>query len=54
MPIISVRDNENNRWKWNAKTKTKKTKKKQRQKRTRGTEAMVKGLELNYSVVHLA
>ena len=53
MPIISVRDNENNRWKWNAKTKTKK-KKKQRQKRTRGTEAMVKGLELNNSVVHLA
>ena len=28
--------------------------KKQRQKRTRGAEAMVKGLELNYSVAHLA
>ena len=39
MPIISVRDNENNRWKRNAKTKnktTKKKQKKQRQNRTRG------------------
>ena len=36
------------------KQRQKKQKKKQRQKRTRGTEAMVKGLELNYSVVHLA
>ena len=33
MPIISVRDNENNRWKRNAKPKTNK----QTQKRTRGT-----------------
>ena len=54
MPIISVRDNENNRWKWNAKTKTKKKKKKQIQKRTRGTEAMVKRVRAKYSVVHLA
>ena len=40
MSIISVRDNENNRWKRNAKTKNKTTqkkqKKKQRQNRTRG------------------
>ena len=45
MPIISVRDNENNRWKRNA------NKKKQRQKRTRGTKAIVKGWELNDFVV---
>ena len=44
MPIISVRDHENNRWKRNSKkTKQKnKTEKKQRQKRTRETEAIVK------------
>ena len=36
MPIISVRDNENNRWKRNAKKKTK-------TERTRGKEAMMKG-----------
>ena len=47
MPIISVRDNENNRWKRNAE-------KKQRQKRTRGTKAIVKGWELNDFVVHLS
>ena len=32
MPIISIRDNENNRWKRNAKTKTTTTTKKQNQK----------------------
>ena len=47
MPIIGVRDNKNNRWKRNAK----KNKKKQRQKRTKGTEAIVKGWELNDFVV---
>ena len=38
MPIVSARDNENNRWNRNVqKTKQSKTKKnKQRQKRTRG------------------
>ena len=49
MLIISVRDNENNRWKRNSKTKQNKTKTKQklRQRITRGTEAIVKGWELN-------
>ena len=41
MPIISVRDNENNKWKRNAKQQQQK--KHQRQKVTRGTEAIVKG-----------
>ena len=48
MPIISVRDNENNRSKKKNKTN------KQRQKRTRGTGAIVKGWELNDFVVHLS
>ena len=48
MPIISVRDNENNRWKRNAEEK------KQRQKRTRGTKARVKGWQLNDFVVRLS
>ena len=55
MPIISVRDNENNRWKRNAKTKNKTTKKKQKNKdRTEqgGTEAIMKGWELNDHFVH--
>ena len=46
MPIISVRDNESNRWKRNAE-------KKKRQKRTKGTKAVVKGWELNGFVVLL-
>ena len=49
MPIISVRDNENNRWKRNAKIN--------RDKGGRtggGTEAIVKGWELNDFVVHLS
>ena len=46
MLIVSVRDNENNIWKRNAK-------KKQRPKRTRGTEAVMKGWQLN-DFVHLS
>ena len=56
MPIISVRDNKNNRWKKNAK------KQQQQQKnpattttttteKNKGTEAIVKGWELNNFVV---
>ena len=54
MPIISVRDNENNRWKRNAKTKNKTTKKKKNKDRTEqgGTEAIMKGWELNDHFVH--
>ena len=40
MLIISVTDNENNRWKRNIE-------KKQRQKRTNGAKATMKGWELN-------
>ena len=47
MPIISARDNENNRWKRNGKKKRIKNK-------GRGKEAIVKGWELNDSVVHLS
>ena len=60
MLIISVRDNEKNRWKRNAKTKkpkkTPKNKKKQRQTRKRGTDAdtIVEVGELNDFVVHLS
>ena len=62
MLIISVRDNEKNRWKRNAKTKKpkkppkNKNKKKQRQKRKRGTDAdtIVEVGELNDFVVHLS
>ena len=46
MPIISVKDNKNNRWKRNAKTKTK--------KRTRGTKVKVKGWEINDFVERLS
>ena len=51
MPMISVRKNENSRWKRNAKDnrKTKKDRKEQG-----GTEATVKGSELNDFVVHLS
>ena len=48
MLIITVRDNENNRWKRNAE------KKKQRQERTKGTKAIVKGWKLNDFVVRLS
>ena len=51
MLTISVRDNESNRWKRNAKTKTKQSKQKTK---TRGTEAIAKGWELNDFDVHLS
>ena len=48
MPIISVRDNENNSWKRNArKEKTEKDRKEQG-----GTEAIVKGWEVIDFVVY--
>ena len=50
MPIMRVRDNENNSWKRNSKTKTK-TKKDIKQQGE--TKAKVKELELNGFVVHL-
>ena len=49
MPIISVRDNENNRWKKNSKKKTSIYRKEQGE-----TEAIVKGWEVNDFVVHLS
>ena len=48
MPIISVRDNENNRWSRNAK------KKKKERKEQEGTGAIVKGWELNDFAAHLS
>ena len=51
MPIMRVRDNENNRWKRNSKTKKKTTKKDIKQQGE--TKAKVKELELNGFVVHL-
>ena len=50
MPIIMRRDNENNSWKRNAKTKQRNKKDREEQG---GTEAIVKGWELNDFVVHL-
>ena len=47
MEIISVRDNENNRWKRNAKKKRKKERKKGK-KRTKGTETIKKGKEMKW------
>ena len=44
MPIISVKDDKNNRWKRNARTK----------KRTRGKETIVKGWEINDFVERLS
>ena len=43
MPIISVRNNENNRWKRNAE---KKKREKKKQKKTSGTDAIAKGWEI--------
>ena len=54
MPIISVRDNENSRYARNAKKPQTTTTTKQRQRGARGTEAIVKGWELNDFVVHLS
>ena len=48
MPIINLKDNENNRWKFC------KEKKKKRKKRTRGMEAIVKGWEINDFVERLS
>ena len=53
MPIIIVRDNENNRWNRNAKQQQQQQQQ-QRQKRTKGAEPIVKGWELNYFFVHLS
>ena len=50
MPIMH-RDNENNRWKRIAKHNKRKTNK---DKGAKGTEAMVKGWELNDFVEHLS
>ena len=50
MSIISVKDNKNNRWKRNAKT----NKNKKNKNRTRGTEAIGKGWEINDSVERLS
>ena len=53
MPIISVEDNRNNRWERNAKTKTNK-KQKTKKSRTRETEAIAKGWEINIFIERLA
>ena len=56
MPVISVKDNKNNRWKRNAKTKqkTKKHTHTHTQNRTRGTAAITKGWEINDFVERLS
>ena len=57
MPIISVRDNEDNRWKRNAKENQKKKKNPTTENNKEGgreTEAKVKGWELNDFVVLLS
>ena len=53
MPIITVKDNKNNRWKRSAKTKTKQQKQQKKDRKEQGgTKAIVKGWELNDLVVH--
>ena len=56
MLIISVPDNENNRWKRNTKAKkiNKQTKKNKDRKEQGGTKTIVKGWELNNFAVHLS
>ena len=55
MAIITVRDNEKNRWKRNTKVNKKQTKKANKDRKEQGgTEAIVKGWELNDFVVHLS
>ena len=56
MPIIRIRDNENNRWNRNANKKAKQTNKKASKDRKEqgGTEAIVKECGLNNFVVHLS
>ena len=51
MPRISVRDNGSSRWKKTTKNNTQKS---TDRKEHGGTEATVKGWELNYFVVHLS
>ena len=53
MPIISVRDNENSSWKRNAKKQQQQQTNKNR-KEQGGTEAIMKGSELNDFVEHLS
>ena len=52
MLIICVRDNKNNRWKRNAETK--RQQQQQQKNRTRGTEAIAKGWEINDFVEQLS
>ena len=52
MLIICVKDNKNNRWKRNAETK--RQQQQQQQNRTRGTEAIAKGWEINDFVEQLS
>ena len=57
MPIISVRDNENSRWKTNAKNNDNENNNKETNKDRKeqgGTEAIMKGSELNDFVEHLS
>ena len=54
MPIISVRDNENNRWNRNAKQQQQQQQKNKDRKEQGGIKAIVKGWELNDYVVHLS
>ena len=53
MSIISVSDNENNRWKRNINKQTNKNKNKDK-KEPGEIKALVKGWELNDFVVHLS
>ena len=53
MPLISVRDNENNRGNRNAKKKQQQ-KKQRKTEKNKGGKAIVKGWELNDFVVHLS
>ena len=52
MLIICVKDNKNNRWKRNAETK--RQQQQQKKTRTRGTEAIAKGWEINDFVEQLS
>ena len=57
MPIITVADNENNRWNRNAEKKEATaitTTKNKDRKEQGGTEAILKGWELNNFVAHLS
>ena len=55
MPIISVRDNENNRWNKNAKKQQQQQKEKQTEtEKNKGTEAIAKGRELNDLLVNFS